>query len=228
VDCWPLGHDSPLSGPRSYYGSDRKARDPAACLQHRSTPRGSACFDVGMAEFNVAEAVALLTRAPATFDALLRGLPDSWVRCNEGDNTWSAFDIVGHLVFAERTDWMPRIRMILEKGDAQAFDPFDRFAHLNGDQDQSMERRLDDFAVLRGESLATLKGLDLQQEDLLKRGRHPALGAVTLAELLATWAVHDLNHLHQVSRVMAHRYRDAVGPWNAYLGVLQCAGHGAP
>src|SRR6202040_2414387 len=179
-------------------------------------------------KFNLAEAIALLTRTPATLDAMLRGLPDIWVRGNEGKDTWSAFDIVGHLVFGERIDWMPRVRIILENGEARPFDPFDRFAQLKESQNKSLEQLLDDFPRLRRENLAALQALNLQHEDLTRRGRHPALGVVTLSELLATWAVHDLNHVHQLSRVMAHQYRDAVGPWSAYLGVLQCTGHSAP
>ena len=183
-----------------------------------------------LTEFRLAEAVAVLTRTPATLNALLRGQPNSWVRCNEGKDTWSAFDIVGHLIVGERTDWMPRVRIILENGEARPFDPFDRFAQLKETQDKSLDidRLLDDFARLRRENLAALQALNLQQEDLTRRGRHPALGVVTLSELLATWAVHDLTHVHQLSRVMAHQYRDAVGPWSAYLGVLQCTGHSAP
>jgi len=184
-------------------------------------------------EINLAETIALLSRTPATLNAQLRGLPNIWVRRNEGrsdqgKDTWSAFDIVGHLIVGERTDWMPRVRVILESGEARPFDPFDRFAQLKESQEKSLEQLLDDFARLRGESLAALQALNLQPEDLKRRGKHPALGAVTLSELLATWVVHDLTHLHQLSRVMAHQYRDAVGPWSAYLGVLQCAGHSAP
>jgi ferric-dicitrate binding protein FerR (iron transport regulator) len=184
----------------------------------------------GAPEFNLADTVALLSRTPPTLNAMLRGLPDRWIRSNEGDDTWSAFIIVGHLIVGERTDWMPRVRMILEHGDAQPFEPFDRFAqakekHL---QEKSLDQLLDDFARLRSENLAALQALNLQPEDFPRRGRHPALGAVTLSNLLATWAVHDLTHLHQLSRVMAHQYRQAVGPWRAYLGVLQCAGHSAP
>jgi hypothetical protein len=185
---------------------------------------------VGMAsltEFSLAETIAVLNRTPATLNALLRGLPNVWVRCNEG-NTWSAFDILGHLIFGERTDWMARVRIILEYGEMRPFDPFDRFAQLIESQDKPLERLLDDFARLRRENLAALEALNLQREDLARRGRHPALGVVTLSELLATWAVHDLTHMHQLSRVMANHYRDAVGPWSAYLGVLQCTGHSAP
>jgi hypothetical protein len=158
----------------------------------------------------------------------LRGLPDEWVRCNEGGDTWSAFDVVGHLVFADLSDWMPRIRTILEHGEARTFPPFDRFAHRKASQLKSLEQLLDDFGRLREENLATLKSLNLQRVDLAKRGTHPSFGTVTLSQLLATWTVHDLNHMHQISRVMAHQYRDAVGPWSAYLGVLHCNGHGAP
>lgn len=180
-----------------------------------------------MTEFNVEEVIALLTRTPAALDALLRGLPGRWVLGNEGEGTWSAFDILGHLIVAERTDWMPRVRMILESGEARPFDPFDRVAQMTEGQGKRLDQLLDEFARLRGESVAALQALDLRQEDLERRGRHPALGVVTLAELLATWAVHDLTHLHQLSRVMAHQYREAVGPWNVYLGVLQCGGHSA-
>jgi hypothetical protein len=177
------------------------------------------------AEFNLAESIALLTRTPAALHALLRGLPDTWIRGNEGVDTWNAFDIVGHLVFAERTDWMPRVRILLENGEGRSFDPFDRFAQMKETQGKSLEQLLDDFAFLRGESLAALQALNLEQKDLHRRGKHPALGVVTLSELLAAWTVHDLTHLHQLSRAMAHQYREAVGPWSAYLGVLQCGGH---
>jgi len=183
-------------------------------------------------EFSLDEISAVLARTPATLNALLRGLPDRWVlsnegRGNEGKDTWSAFDIVGHLIVGERTDWMPRVRIILESGEARAFDPFDRFAQSRESQGKSLEQLLDEFASLRAENLAALRALNLRAEDFNRRGRHPALGVVTLSELLATWAVHDLTHLHQLSRVMAHQYRDAVGPWSAYLGVLHCTGHSA-
>lgn len=181
-----------------------------------------------LTEFSLTETIAVLTRTPATLDALLRGLPNIWVRGNEGKDTWSAFDIVGHLIIGERTDWMPRVRILLENGEARAFDPFDRFAQSKESEDKSLEQLLDEFARLRRENLAALQALNLQSEDLTRRGKHPALGTVTLAQLLATWAVHDLTHVHQLSRVMAHQYRDAVGPWSAYLGVLHCAGHSAP
>ncbi len=177
-------------------------------------------------KFNLAETIAVLSRTPATLDAWLRGLPDLWVRGNEGKDTWDAFVILGHLIVGERTDWMPRVRIILENGESRPFDPFDRFAQKEC-EGKSLEQLLDEFARLRRENLAALQALNLQPEDLLRRGKHPALGAVTLSELLATWAVHDLTHLHQLSRVLAHQYRDAVGRWSVYLGVLKCAGHSA-
>lgn len=185
-----------------------------------------------MTEFSLSEATAILTRTPATLDALLRGLPDLWVHGNEGrskdgNDTWSPFDIVGHLIVGERTDWMPRARIILQHGEARPFDPFDRFAQEKESQGKSLEQLLHEFARLRRENLAALQALNLQPEDLARRGTHPELGAVTLSELLATWAVHDLTHLHQLARVMAHQYCDAVGPWSAYLGVLHCNGHSA-
>jgi DinB superfamily len=181
-----------------------------------------------LTEFSLAEAIALLTRTPATLNALLRGLPDIWVHGNEGKDSWSAFDIVGHLAFLERSDWMSRLRTILENGEARPFDPVDRFAQLKESQGKSLEQLLDDFARLRKENLVALQALNLQDEDFSRRGKHPALGTVTLSNLLATWTLHDLTHLHQLSRVMARQYQDAVGPWSAFLGVLKCAGHSAP
>jgi DinB family protein len=178
-------------------------------------------------EFNLPDVVAILSRTPATLDALLRGLPDVWVRGNEGKDTWNAIDIVGHLIVGERTDWMQRARIILENGETRQFDPFDRFAQSK-QHAKSLQQLLDEFGHLRVENLTALEALSLRPEDLNRRGRHPALGVVTLSQLLATWAVHDLTHLHQLSRVMATQYRDAVGPWSAYLGVLKCGGHSAP
>ncbi len=178
-------------------------------------------------EFILDGNVALLSRTPAALDALLRGLPDTWVRRNEGEGTWSAYDIVGHLANLERTDWMARVRRILEDGETRPFDRIDRFAQMKEGQDQSLEQRLEDFARLRRENLAHLQGLNLQPLDLARRGMHPALGPVTLANLLATWADHDLTHVHQLARVMAYQNREAVGPWVKFLGVLQCSGHSA-
>ena len=174
---------------------------------------------------NLEHTISLLARTPAVLDALLRDLPDAWTLRNEGDATWSAFDVVGHLIHGERTDWMARASRLLEFGETRAFDPFDRWGQVRESQGKSLGQLLDQFARLRSDNLRELRALNLKPEDLDKRGRHPALGVVTLSELLATWAAHDLTHLHQLSRIMAHQYRDAVGPWSVYLGVLQCAGH---
>jgi hypothetical protein len=181
-------------------------------------------------EFSLPDSIAILTRTPAALDALLRGLPDTWIRANEGPTkkgkeSWSPFDIIGHLIVGERTDWIPRARIILDHGEARAFHPFDRLAQERESQGKSLEQLLDEFARLRKENIAALRTLNLQSQDLGRRGKHPELGVVTLSQLLATWAAHDLTHLHQISRVMAHQYRDAVGPWSVYLGVLKCNGH---
>ena len=179
-------------------------------------------------QHNLQDTISLLARTPAALNALLRDLPETWTLRNEGGETWSAFDILGHLIHGERTDWMPRARMILQFGEAKTFEPFDRWGQERESKGKSLAQLLDEFARLRSENLAELRALNLRQEQLERRGKHPALGVVTLSELLATWAAHDLTHLHQISRVMAHQYREAVGPWSAYLGVLQCAGHSSP
>ncbi|MFZ0581648.1 MAG: DinB family protein [Candidatus Acidiferrales bacterium] len=178
-------------------------------------------------EHNLQDTISLLTRTPATLNALLRDLPESWTLQNEGVNTWNAFDIVGHLIHGERTDWMPRARMILQFGQTQTFVPFNRLGHVQESESKSLDELLDEFARLRAENLDELRLMNLRREDLEMSGKHPALGTVTLSQLLAAWAVHDLTHLHQLTRVMAHQYRVATGPWHIYLGVLQCAGHSA-
>jgi len=179
-------------------------------------------------EHNLDLTVRLLGRTPASLDALLRDMPQAWTSRNEGKNTWSAFDVVGHLIHGERTDWMPRAKMILQFGETRTFEPFDRWGQVRESEGKSLDQLLDEFARLRRENLIELHALNLRPEDLNRRGLHPALGVVTLSELLATWAAHDLTHMHQISRVMAHQYREAVGPWRQYLGVLQCVGHSAP
>jgi hypothetical protein len=176
-------------------------------------------------EQNLNHTIALLARTPAALNALLRDLPEAWTHQNEGENTWSPFDIVGHLIHGEYTDWMPRAKTILEFGETKAFEPFDREAFKRESKDKSLPQLLDEFAHLRSNNLGQLRALNLQPKDLERRGRHPALGVVTLSQLLATWAAHDLTHLHQISRVMAHQYREAVGPWSKFLGVHQCTGH---
>jgi hypothetical protein len=178
-------------------------------------------------QHNLQHTISLLARTPATLDALLRDLPEEWTMRNEGGNTFNAFDVIGHLIQGERTDWMPRAKRILEYGESRAFDRFDRRAQERESQGKSLPQLLDEFARLRAENLAELRALNVTDQELNRRGLHPELGTVTLSQLLATWAAHDLTHLHQVSRIMAHQYREAVGPWTAYLGVMQCMGHSA-
>jgi len=179
-------------------------------------------------EHNLEHTISLLTRTPAALNALLRDLPETWTLRNEGEKTWSVFDVVGHLIYAERMNWIPRAKTVLQFGETRAFEPFDRLGYVRESQGKSLGQLLDEFARARSESLGELRALNLRPEDLARRGRHPAVGTVTLSELLATWAAHDLTHLHQISRIMAHQYREAVGPWSKFLGVLQCAGHSSP
>ena len=168
---------------------------------------------------------ALLERTPRALDTLLRDLPDFWTQRDEGDGTWTVYGVVGHLIHGERTDWIARTKIILEHGETRAFDPFDRFAQERESEGKSLGELLDEFARLRAENVAILRRLNLRAEDMDRRGRHPSLGVVTLGNLLATWPAHDLTHLHQMSRIMAHQYRADVGPWVAYMGVMKCNGH---
>ena len=179
-------------------------------------------------QHNLQHTVFVLSRTPVVVNALLRDAPEPWTQRNEGENTWNPFEVIAHLINGERTDWSPRARMILQSGENQTFEPFDRWGYLHESQSKSLGQLLDEFSRLRSDNLDQLRGMNLCPEQLELRGRHPALGSVTLSQLLATWASHDLTHLHQISRIMAHQYREAVGPWSKYLGVLQCAGHSAP
>jgi len=169
------------------------------------------------------EAVAILARTPATVDALLRGLPDGWIAAHEGGDTWSPFDVVGHLIQGERTDWVPRVRIIVEQGEARAFDKFDRLAQFRESNGRTLASLLDEFASLRRDNLRELDAMRLTDADLDRRGRHPALGVVTLRQLLSTWVAHDLDHVVQISRVLAKQYSDEVGPWRAYLRIISGA-----
>jgi len=166
------------------------------------------------------EAVAILARTPATLDAQLRGLPDGWIAAHEGGSTWSPFDVIGHLIHGERTDWLPRARIILAHGDARPFDRFDRFAQFAGSEGRTLADLLDEFAALRQDNLHELSVLRLADADLDRCGRHPELGVVTLRQLLATWVAHDLDHVVQIARAMARQYSDQVGPWRAYLRII--------
>ena len=170
--------------------------------------------------FDLAETRDLLARTPGVLEAWLRDLPDDVARRSEGAETWSAFDVVGHLVHGERTDWMPRARIILDQGERRSFEPFDRFAQLATAGDETLDQRLGQFSALRARNLGALDALRLTPAQLELEGRHPELGTVTLGQLLATWAAHDLTHLAQVARVLARGYAGAVGPWRAYLPLL--------
>ncbi len=172
-------------------------------------------------EFQLDRTVEILSRTPATLRAMLSGLSEPWVMSDEGPETWNAFDIVGHLIHGEEADWITRLRIILEHGEAQPFTPFNRFAQFENSRGKTLEELLDTFAALRGQNLEILKELDLQPEQLdLLRGTHPELGSVTVRELLATWAVHDLGHIAQIARAISAGYSGEVGPWRAYLPVL--------
>lgn len=169
--------------------------------------------------------IALLERTPAALDALLRGLPEVWTEAGEGAGTWSVSTVIAHLNHCEHEDWMPRVRHILRAGETEPFAPLDREGHVRFGRGKTLPQLLDEFARARAKGLEELRALNLTAADLKRRAKHPALGAVTLSELLATWAAHDLTHLHQISRIMAHQVREAVGPWVRFLGVMQCAGH---
>ena len=171
-------------------------------------------------EFELTHAIDILRRTPATLNSLLRDLPEPWPVQNEGPETWSPFDVIGHLIHGEESDWIPRARIILEHGETRAFEPFDRVAMFEASKGKSLGELLDTFAQLRAENLRELQSMNLTSELLDKPGRHPELGVVTLRQLLSTWVVHDLGHIRQVVRVMSKQYSDAVGPWKAYLSIL--------
>lgn len=173
--------------------------------------------------FTIAEGTAILSRTPATLDSLLRSLPDGWISAHEGGTTWSPYDVVGHLIHGEQTDWMPRAKIILEHGEARAFEPFNRLAQFEASNSRPLESLLDEFADLRRRNLGELAALRLTPADLERRGRHPELGIVTLGQLLATWVAHDLDHVIQIARVIGRQYTDAVGPWRAYLRIISGA-----
>ena len=175
---------------------------------------------MGQSALRLEDAVAILERTPAALGALLRGVPDTWARATEGEDTWSPYDVVGHLAHGERADWIPRARHILS-GDPRPFEPFDRAAQFSESEGKSLADLLAEFTELRGSSVAELLAMNLSEADLLRTGRHPDFGEVTLGQLLAAWVVHDLDHVAQIARTMAKVYADAVGPWQAYLSILR-------
>jgi DinB superfamily len=171
-------------------------------------------------EFELSHAIAVLERTPRTLRAMLDGLSPAWTDATEGGESWSPYVIVGHLIHGERTDWIARARIILDQGANRRFTPYDRFAQFRESQGYTLDELLDEFARLREENLVVLSAWNLTDEQLSLTGEHPEFGTVTLRQLLSTWVAHDLGHVAQVARVMAKQYRDAVGPWTAYLPIL--------
>jgi hypothetical protein len=172
-------------------------------------------------DFDLANGIAILERTPSTMRALLDGLSPAWTDATEGPDTWSPYVVIGHLIHGERTDWIPRAQIIRAQGANRTFTPYDRFAQFRESQDKSLVQLLDEFARLRAQNIGTLKSWRLTDAQLALAGEHPELGAVTMRQLLACWVAHDLGHIVQVSRVMAKQYREAIGPWTAYLSVMK-------
>ncbi len=171
-------------------------------------------------KFNLEEAIDSLRRTPEVLTSLLEGRPDIWVAINEGGETWSSFDVVGHLVHGELTDWIPRLHLVLENN-MSTFEPFDRFAQFESSKGKTLRDLLHQFTVLRETNLDQLEQLNLQEHQYDLEAVHPELGKVSLRNLLATWVVHDLSHIAQISRVMAKYYQEDVGVWKNYLGILK-------
>ncbi|WP_350287358.1 DinB family protein [uncultured Croceitalea sp.] len=172
-------------------------------------------------KFELNQSIAILERTPAVLKAYLSGLSEDWLKNNEGDGTWSPYDIVGHLIFGEKTDWMVRVKTILGASEDKKFKPFDRFGQFREDQHVPILKILEEFEALRSANITELKSFTITADTLRLEGIHPEFGRVTLAQLIATWAVHDLGHIAQISRVMAKQYQHEVGPWVAYLGILK-------
>jgi hypothetical protein len=171
--------------------------------------------------FNIEEAIEVLERTPRTLASFLSGLSEGWLQCNEGEGTWNASEVIEHLIEGEKTNWIPRLEFILQEGESQPFPPFDRFSHLKGKTERSIEEKLLEFKTLRAQNITKLKVLIEPELHLELTGSHPAFGQVKLRELLSAWVVHDLTHIAQIVRVMAERYRADVGPWIEYLGILK-------
>ncbi len=171
--------------------------------------------------FNLEQAIEILERTPEILKIYLSGLSDDWIFANEGNDSWNTFDIMGHLIHGEHTDWITRMHLILEEGPSKTFEPFDRFAQFNNSKGKSITELIETFDVLRKKNVNYLRSLQLSNADFEKEGIHPDLGVVSLRELLATWVTHDLGHLAQICRVMAKRYTEDVGPWFDYISILK-------
>ncbi|MBL7703656.1 MAG: DinB family protein [Ferruginibacter sp.] len=170
--------------------------------------------------YSLERSYEILDRTPAVLNALLCGLPDDWIIPNEGPETFSPYDVVGHLIHGEKTDWTARMKRILEFGNTKMFEKYDRFAQYEESKGKSLQQLLDEFAVLRKENMNWFRSLNLMENDLDKKGMHPVLGEVTLRNLLATWVVHDLTHISQITRVMAKQYKEEMGPWPQFFRIL--------
>ncbi|WP_195258702.1 DinB family protein [Bacillus paralicheniformis] len=170
--------------------------------------------------FQLEEAIEILERTPQTLSQLLTGLSSPWISCNEGEDTWNAFDVVGHLIEGEKNNWLPRIKLIVTEGATEPFPPFDRFSQLNQNDGKTMEQLLNKFADIRRANLKTLQQIIDPETDFEQTGMHPEFGIVKLREQISTWVAHDLTHISQIARVLAKRYQDDVGPWKAYLRIL--------
>ena len=172
-------------------------------------------------QFNLDQSIEILGQTPLVLKNLLIGLSEEWIQNNEGAETWSPYNIVGHLIHGEKTDWIPRAVIILSPNADKSFEPFDRFAQFRESEGKTLKQLLDEFKILRKQNIQHLRSMEITEADLEKVGKHPAFGAVTLKQLIATWMVHDLNHISQICQVMAKQYKDEVGPWSAYLGILK-------
>ena len=171
--------------------------------------------------YNIDQAVSILERTPAVFRTLLEDLDDDWTMGNEGPDTFSPYDILGHLIHGEKTDWRPRVMIVMEHGTSRSFDPYDRFAQYEESRGKTVEQLLEEFEKLRRENIAWLKSLSIKEADLDKKGMHPSLGEVTLRNLLATWVIHDLTHIAQAGRVMAKQYKEEMGPWIEFFRIMK-------
>lgn len=171
--------------------------------------------------FSMKEAIEVLERTPQTLEFFLSGLSEGWIRCNEGEGTWNASEVIDHLIEGENNNWLPRLAFILEEGESKIFPPFDRYSHLNQKEERTLEQKLMEFKNIRAQNIVRLKALIDPAIHLELTGSHPAFGPVKVRELISTWAVHDLTHIAQIVRVMAERYRTDVGPWVEYLGILK-------
>lgn len=171
-------------------------------------------------EFNLNRSLEILSSTPGVLEHLLSGLSDEWLFSNEGENTWSPHTVIGHLIYADETNWIARAKKILSDDDNR-FEPFNRVAQFELYNDKNIRYLLTRFSEVRKNSLKELSTIDINERTLLRKGIHPDFGEVTLSQLLATWTVHDLDHLNQIARVLAKQYSEAVGPWKSYLGVLK-------